>query len=329
MSIFVPTPTNTVLPHQLNGAGAWNATMIDQFNGIVEDTLKRRSYVMKFAKPKTVKGAQTISKRSSGISQLQVMTRGDAPAGTDHDFGLNKVTVDTKILAREVLWDLDEIQADFDVRAALARGQGEAHARKLDEVYFIAGLKAAKATASPYGTPGFSGGSQEVITSAEAQDPAALMLAISDLLTKMQEKDVVPQQDGVCLYMRPAQFNLLMQHEQVINGEYVTADGTKLSGIPMFKAYGVPCFITNNAPFGKNVTAHELSNADNSNFYNGDFTKDLILAVSDRAVFMGQSMPITSRVWFSDPHHAHVVDTWAAYGMNTDRTEFAGVISVE
>lgn len=328
MSIFT-NPNSPVLPGQLNGTGNYNATYIDEFNGIVEEVIKRKCYGMKLAQPRTVKGAQVITKRSSGLSVIQTLGRGEAPDGTVHQFGKNSVTVDTPLITRELVWDLDEFQSDFNVREQLAKSQGEAHARKFDQTYFIQGLKAAKATTSKYGTDNFSGASQVTIAAGSKEDPAALMAAVSKLMTKMMEKDVIPQDDDVALYMPPAQYAALMNSDLVINGEFVTSSGTRLEGVPIFKAYGIPCFVTTNAPFGKNVVGHELSNAANSNAYDGDFTKDLILALSPKAVFAGQSIPLQSKVWYSDAHKSNIVDTWAAYGMTTDRVEYSGLISIE
>ena len=329
MSLFVPSPTTVILPGQNNGTGAYNANYIDEFNGMVEQVIKRNCLSTKIANVRTVRGAQTIRKRSSGQSTIQKVTRGEAPSGTSHNFGQRRVTVDTVILTREAEFILEEVQNDFDARSELAQAQGEAHARKFDQAYFIQGLKAGLATSSPYGTDGFQGGTQVTLSaSGDATDPSKLYTGICSLFTGMANKDVVPQRDDVALYMGPDQFYTLLQAEQIVNGEYVTSNGTSLGNMPIFKAFGCPVFMTTNIPFGKSITGHELSNTDNSNAYDGDFTKVKVLAMSPKAVFAGQSLPIQSKIWYSDEFLSHFVDSWASYGMTTDRTEYAGVIQI-
>lgn len=328
MSLFDPSPTAVIAPGQLNGAGAVNATLIEEYTGEVERVFKRKCLAMKMAKIKTVRGTDTITKRSAGLSEVNALVIGDAPAGTTHKFGRNRLSVEVPVFSREHINQFQEFQSDFDVRAELAAAQAEAHARLFDQSYFIALMKAAKATTSPYGTTdNFFGGSQETIGLADSADATKLYNKVADLLAKMAEKDALGL-ENLAIYTSPAIKYRLLKSDLVINGEYKTASGTSLGQVPIFSAFGIPVLDTNNAPFGQTITGHLLSTTANGNFFDGDFSDDLLVIGSPGAVFAGQTAPISSKIWFSDAHFGHIADTTAMYSMGIDRPEYAGILSI-
>lgn len=327
MSLFDPSPTAVIAPGQLNGAGAVNATLIEEYTGEVERVFKRKCLAMKMAKIKTVRGTDTITKRSSGLSEVNALTIGDAPAGTAHKFGRNRLSVEVPLYSREHINMFQEFQSDFDVRAELAAAQAEVHARLFDESYFIAMMKAAKATTSPYGTDNFSGGSQVTIGLADSADPSKLYKKVAELLTKMEEKDALGL-ENLAIYTSPGIKNRLLLSDLVINGEYVTASGTSLGQVAQFSAFGIPVLSAISAPFGKTITGHVLSTASNGNFFDGDFEDDLLVIGSPGAVFAGQTAPISSKIWYSDAHFGHIADTTAMYSFGIDRPEYAGILSI-
>src|SRR5690606_41985166 len=102
------------------------------------------------------------------------------------------------------------------------------------------------------GSSGHQGGTTQNIASADRSDPAAIYAALAGLFAQMEEKDVDPSQDDIVLVLRPTDFYALMQAEQIINGQYVTAAGTKQDGF-IFKAFGVPVIRTHNFPAGQHI----------------------------------------------------------------------------
>lgn len=299
--------------------------VIEEYTGMVEQVIARRSVLDGWVDVKPVKGTATLTNYAVGDAGLQVLQPGVTPDGQEADFSKISVTVDTVVLARHVLPLLDVFQTQYDARKELALAQGERIGKFKDEAFFIQGIKSGLLAASPYGASGHQGGSQQTIAIADRNDPAAIYASLASLFAKMEEKDVDPSADGIVLVFRPTDFYTLMQAEQIINGQYVTADGTKQDGF-IFKAFGVPVVRTNNFPAGKNITSHELSNSRNSNAYNGDFTNVVALAFSPRAILAGETIPLTSDVFYDKVSKSHYVDSHLSFAATPNRPEYAGVI---
>lgn len=309
------------------------ALIIEQFTGMVHGTIERRSVLSPFVPMRKVVGTSTFTNDAVGKSVLQKVVPGEPPAGNKSDFSKHSVIIDTLINAREIFALLDTFQTKYDVRRKVATEQGKEHAKFLDQSLMIAALKAALSTASAYSTTGSdskpaghgTGNIKTLASSGDALDPAALYSGFSDLFVKMEQQDVIPREDDVVIIVPPAQWYALSQAEQLINGNYVTAEGTKLDNVAMLKTYGVPVYSSNNLPT-TNITAHLLSNANNSNFYNGDFTKVVALAMSASAVMGGETIPLTGDVFYDKISKCWFVDTHTSFGVGADRVEYAGVI---
>lgn len=225
--------------------------VIEQFTGQVEQVLARKSVLDGFVQVRPVKGTATLTNYAAGDTGLQVLEPGKIPDGQKADFSKASVTVDTVVLARHTLPLLDVFQTQFDARKEISQSHGQRIAKFRDQAFFIQGLRAALATTNPYGdVSGFNLGTKVTMPTADATDPAALYAAIGRMFAEMEEKDVDPQGDNLILAMRPKQFYDLMQAEQIINGQYVTADGTTKEGF-IFKAFGVPVVRSNNLQIGR------------------------------------------------------------------------------
>lgn len=307
--------------------------IIEQFTGMVHGTIERRSVLSPWVPMQKVTGTSTFRNDAVGESVLQKVVPGEPPAGNKSDFAKHTVTIDTLINAREIFALLDTFQSNWDRRRKVATEQGKKHAKFLDQALMIAGLKAAMSTASAYSTTGSDGkpaghGTGNIKTLAstgDALDPAALYQGFADLFVKMENQDVIPREDDVAIIVPPAQFYALSQAEQLINGMYVTAAGTKIDNTMLLKTYGVPVFSSNNLP-QTNITNHLLSNTDNGNFYNGDFTKVVALALSASAIMAGETIPLTGDVFYDKISKCWFVDSHTSFAAGIDRVEYAGVI---
>lgn len=329
MSLFTDTP---VRPNQQNQAGDLDALNITEFTGIVEGTIVRKSKLDPYIQRRRVVGTNSLTNYAVGETQLQTLQPGVAPDGTPVDFSKLNLVIDTVILARNIFPLLETFQNNFDVRKHVGEEQGKKIAKFSDQVFMIAGIKAARLTESAYsagsaGKPaGHFGGHVELLAAAaDAEDPAALYAAIALALTAMEEKDVEPQTEDVILIVRPAQFYVLQQAEQIINGEYLTSDGNKLTGVPMFKAYGIPVISSNNLP-NSNIVGHAMSNANNGNAYDVDATGVVALLISPRALLAGETISLQSKVFFDDLSKQWFVDSWLSFGATPNRGEFAATI---
>lgn len=336
MSIFDGTSASydVTRPNQRHGTGDPLADVTEQFTGTVEGTIKRRSIMAGFVPVRSVRGTSTISNRGISKAKLQKIAPGTTPPpSTEPHTSKIFLKIDTVIIARNAEPMLDEFQTDFDYQGEVAREQGQEIANMYDETFFIMAAKAAQATDSVYGTatqmPGHSGGNKVVLAGAnDYKDPAKLYSAIASLVEKFLEKDVRPNEEDMLLVLPPAAFTALMQSEHIVNGEYVTSAGETLNTKYMFAAFGVPVITSNNAVFGKTITGHLLSNTNNSNAYDGDFTKVIAQMFSPKALLAGSTIPVTSKIFFDDLSKLWFIDSWLAFGVTINRTEYAGVIEL-
>lgn len=323
---------NVTRVNQQNSTGSTFALVIEEFTGMVEGTLERRSMLKGWVPVKPVRGTDTIRADAVGESTLQALVPGVTPNGTKNDFSKNLLVVDTVILARATFPVIDVFQQSFDKRKEVALEHGKKLAKQWDTAMFTQAVKASLLTESAFaggsaGKPtGHFGGSTQVLGAAgDATDPAKLYAALAGLMTKLEDKDVDPQMDDLILACRPSVFYTLLQAEQLINAEYITAEGNKVQGM-ILKTYGVPVMRSNNYVGGRNITGSLLSTARNSNAYDGDFTKVVMTAFSPRALMAGETIPLTGEVFYDNVSKSHYVDAHMSYGATPSRAEFAGSI---
>ena len=322
-----------VRPGQSNQAGSVSALHLEEYTGVVESTIERKAALKGWVPVRPVRGTSVITNFAVGESTLQKATPGAPIDGTGTDFAKRTLTVDTVILARAVLPLLETFQTSYDSRKEIGMEHGKKIAKFYDQSFFIQAIKAALFADSTYrgagaaGKPaGHFGGSQQTLAAAgDALDPAKLYAAVADLFVKMEEKDVDPRTDDVVIALRPAEFYTLLQNEQLIDGTYKTSEGTSIQA-HLLKAYGVPVISSTNFPGGSTIAGHLLSNAANSNAYDGDFTKVVAAAFSPRALLAGETIPLTTDVFWDKVTKQWFVDAHLSYGVTPNRAEFAGVI---
>ena len=320
-----------VRPNQNNQSGDVNALALAHYGGVVEGTIERRSALHGWVPMQTVRGTTTLTNFAVGEATLSKVTPGVAPDATGSDFAKNSISVDTVVLARNVLPLLEVFQTQYDARKEIGQEHGKKIAKFWDQSMFIMAYKAAIASRSSFSggvdnkPAGFTGGSTVTMSSAgAASDPAMLYKAIRDLFVKMEQKDVSPKDDDVMLAFRPEQFYALQDAEQIVNGTYLTSDGNSITTM-IFKAFGVPVIASNNIP-STSITGHLLSNAANGNAYDGDFTKLAGLAFSAKALLAGETIPLTQDVYYDRIYKSWFVDSHLSYAVTTNRNEYAGAI---
>lgn len=299
--------------------------MIEQYTGIVEGTIARESKLAKWIPMRTLKGTSTAQSYGVSGAELQAIVPGQTPDGTGTDFNKATVTVDTHILARNYLPELDVFQTEYDARAEIGREQGEIMARFMDQAFLIQAAKAAALTVSPYGAmDSFKGGSTATLTG-DATDPAVVEAALLNLYKQMAQKDVNVSAGNFLAVVDADIFFALLESERIINANYITSKGTKVENGWVLKSFGVPVEHSENLPKGV-VSGHKLSNARNSNAYDGDFTGLKGVILSPRALMAASTIPVRSDVFFDKVSKSWIVDTDTAFGIAANRAEFAGRI---
>lgn len=324
MALPTWTPTR---PNQQNQAGDVNALIIEEFTGIVEHTIKRKQVLAPFIPMRTIRGTNTLTNYAVGSTTLGTVATGTEPAETaGPDVSRNFLVVDTHVYARNSIGLLETFQSTIDIRREIAVEHGETMSKFTDQAFFIQAVKAARAVQSSYsgGTAskpgGFGVGNVQTLAAAgDELDGTKLYKAISNLFVKMEQQDVQPNMDGMVLALVPSAFYALLDAEQIINGNYVTADGTSISGM-VFKAFGVPVVKSNNIPT-TNIVTHPLGAS-----YTGDFTKVVGVVLSPKALMAGETIPLQSDLFYDKLRKTWYIDSERAFGVAPNRNEYAGVI---
>lgn len=323
---------NVTHPGQQGATGALDANHLDEYTGVVEATIERFSALAGLIPMRTVKGTSRVTNFGVGKSVLQKVTPGAKPDGTVNKFGKHSIEIDTVVLARSSFPLLETWQTSYDSRAEVGREHGKELAKFTDQCYFIQAIKAALLSDTTLvgltgGGTGHSGGSSKTMTGANDHlDPAKLYNYIDDLLILMENKDVDPLAEGLMIAVKPREWYTLSQNELLINSQYITADGTKLDNVPVLKDKGIPLVKSNNFPGGSNITGHLYSNADNSNAYDGDFTKVIASLFTPRAIMAGATIPMTTAMYWLQEYLQWNVDAYTSFAVGPNRPEFASVL---
>lgn len=159
--------------------------------------------------------------------------------------------------------------------------------------------------------------------------PDDLVSAIHRMCQMIEEKDVTLD-DGIIL-VRPAQFYALLESDKLINKDFSTGNGDYAAGTVM-KVNGIRIATTNRfAPIGSAADAagtHHLSNAGNANAYDRTLIDNKAVAVfiSSKSLLAGETIPLTSKVYYSDVELQWFIDSYLSFGVTPNRVEGAGAV---
>jgi len=329
-------------------SGSVNPLFIEQYGGEVEHRILKESFMRQFFNFKSVRGTDTVTNDRMGHTALQKVSRGKRPTDSSPTFDNISVKVDTIVLARTNQFLLDDFLAHLDVRKEVGMEHGRTIGKFFDEAFIVQGIKAAQITnQDPTGRKlggwlGGVGGYAEIIRTApegfqgatpvmlaaanDEADSDKLVRAIQDMCQNIAEKDV-ELSDGVVL-VRPAEYYTLLRNEKLLNQDFSNMNGDYAKG-QILQANGVRIQVTNRFPVAADVgETHFLSNAGNGNAY--DVTADdancIALFLQPKALLAGETIPLTSKVYYSDIELQWFIDSYLAFGVTPNRAEMAAAI---
>jgi hypothetical protein len=323
------TFSNIIRPGQLNGTGSLTASHVEEIWGAVEGTIERMSVLAPRVRVKPLKGTSVATNFAVGKAVMGRITAGtDVVATSQSKFGKAQMTVDTVVYARTNFPLLETLQTSYDSRTEVGNEHGKEIAKHFDQTFMIQATKAGLLTANRFGltAAGHSGATQVTLAGASDHlDPALLYAKLIDLITGMRLKDVDPVSDGCILLVNHTDFATLAQAELLINSEYLTSEGTKIPTMKL-KAWGVDVIPSNNFVGGQNITGHLLSNADNGNAYDGDFTKVVATMFAPKALMAAETIPLTQQLIWDPIDLNWVLTHYRSYGVSPSIAAFAGCL---
>lgn len=328
-------------------SGNINPLYIDEYGGEVEKRFLKKSMMRQFFKFKSVRGTDTVTNDRMGHASLQKVSRGVRPTDSAPTFDNVSVKVDTIVLARTNQFLLDDFLSHISVRKEVGEEHGKEIGKFFDESFIVQGIKAAQITnQDPDGNKtggwtgkadttyveiirtapeGFTGGTcVELAAANDELDPDKLERAIQDLCQGIEESDVDIEEAMILL--RPAQYYVLLRNDKLLDHDFSMSNGDYAKG-KILMANGVRIMKTNRFPAQADVgQTHFLSNAGNGNAY--DVTQAdancVALLLMPKALLAGETIPLTSKVYYSDVELQWFIDSYLAYGVTPNRSEHAG-----
>lgn len=299
--------------------------LLDQYGGEVESQFAKASIMRQYAKIRPVRGTDTIVNNRVGKTQLQALVPGVRPDATATNFGKVSLTIDTVVLARDNRSMLNELQTHFDARMELAQDHGKELGKFFDQAFIILTIKGAQQSA-PTGLNGaFGAGKKVQLAGANDElDPDKLYAGIVDIIVQMEEEDI--DVGELVVFVRPKQFEVLKNHDKLLSRDFAAGNGDFAKGI-IYEINGARIVKTARIPTAA-ITGHYLSNAANGNAYDVSSTdaKAVAVVMHPKSLLAGETIPLTSDIWFSKEEKQWFIDSFLAFGVTVNRPDVCGVV---
>lgn len=304
--------------------------MIEEYGGEVESQFKAASIMRQYAKIRPVRGTDTITNNRVGRTTLKKLTPGVRPDADSTPFGRVQLVVDTVVLARDTRSMLNEFQTHFDARMELAQDHGKEIGYFFDQAFIIMTLKGAAASAPVLGdgtAAKQSIGAGKVVTLSSAgdeDDPDKLAAGIISIIVQMEEAEIPT--DELVVMVRPTKYQTLLNNNKLTSREYSEGNANVAKGT-IYEINNVRIVKTARIPEAA-ITGHFLSNAANSNAYDVSATdaKAVAVIMHPKSLLAGETIPLTSDVWFNREEKAWFIDSFLSFGVTVNRPDVCGVV---
>lgn len=305
-----------------------HADMIAQYGGAVEVQFAKDSFMREFADVRPVRGTDTLVDRRMGRTTVKAVVEGVRPEATPTKFGKVQVTVDTIVLARDNRSELNELQTDFEARMRLGEDHGKELGKLFDQTFLIQAIKGSQQLA-PTGLNGaFGAGKNQTLAAAgDETDPDKFLKAIRKVLIAMQEEEIPTEE--MALIVRPTQFDVLLDNDKLVKTDFSAGNGD-FAKRTLFYCAGVRIIPSARIPIAATAagTHNLLSNVNNSYAY--DITakdaKAKAVIIHPRSLLAGETIPLTSKMYYSDIELQWFIDSYMAYGVTVNRPDLCGAV---
>lgn len=304
--------------------------LLEQYGGEVESQFKKSAIMRQYAKVRPVRGTDTITNNRVGRTTLKALTPGVRPAAEPTPFGKVSLTVDTVVLARDNRSMLNDLQTHFDARMELAQDHGKEIGFFFDQAFIIMAIKGSNAAAPVLGDGSANkqsiGAGKHVTLAADLDelDPDKLEAAIGGIIVAMEEEEIPVEE--LVVFVRPTEFDTLLQHNKLMssiftndNGDYAKGQIYQIKGARIVKTARIPTAAIN---------GHFLSNATNGNAYDvsANEAKAAAVILHPKSLLAGETIPLTSDVWFNREEKQWFIDSFLAFGVTVNRPDVCGAV---
>lgn len=305
------------------------ALLIEEYGGEVESQFKKSSIMRQFVRIRPVRGTDTIVNNRVGRTTLKKLVPGVRPPAESTPFGKVALTVDTVVIARDNRSMLNEFQTHFDARQELAQDHGKEIGFFFDQAFLIMAIKGALAPAPVLGDgnpnkQSIGAGHQRTLAAGEHEDPDKLYAAISAIVTEMEENEIPT--DELVLFVRPTQFDTLLNNNKLIHADYSTGNGDYAKRL-IYWCAGVRIEKTARIPRAP-IQDHFLSNPTNNYAYDvtAEQARAAAVLLHPKSLLAGETIPLMSDVFFNKEEKTWFIDSWLAFGVTVNRPDVCGVV---
>ena len=294
--------------------------MIEHYAGVVDGQFAKASMMRSYVTVQPVVGTDTLMNRRIGKTSLQALVDGVPPSPNKTAFGRVSVTVDTTIIARDNRSQLNEFQIDFNARAEIGKDHGKELGKFFDEALLIQAIKGAYQAAPAGLNNSIGAGLVKTHTLANDDlDPDLLYAQVASIITQQQEADI--DTDSSTIFVRPTHYDVLLNCDKLIDRDF-TADGGNFAKGIVKTIKGVPIAMTARIPNVANG-AHKLGSAYN---VSANEAKTVAIVTNPMALLVGETIPLTSDVWFDKISRTWFIDSFVAFGAAPRRPDVSGVV---
>jgi len=301
--------------------------LIEKFTNRVQEEYLKGENLKAYFNVIPVVNTNKISNKYLGETELQALVPGQEPEATETVTDKNALVVDTTVIARNAVAMLHDVQQDIsDLKGRLAKN----HAKKLREFEdkmlvqqmifgIISNTESARTTPR---VPGHGFSVSITVSDAQALLPNELLASIENVLEDIMIQEG-PEIDEMAVLTPWVYFNVLSDAERLVNRDYTTESGVKISGFTL-KRYNIPIVPSNRFPTA--VGTSFLSNAANANRYDVLSAQLNCVAIvfGPDALMVGKSIDIMNDIFWDKKSKTFFIDSWFAEGAIPDRWEAVG-----
>lgn len=199
---------------QQNASGSVDALFLKVFAGEVMTAFAETNVAKERHLVRSIASGKSAQFPATWKASAEYHTPGAEITGGKIKHNERVITIDDLLISPVFIASIDEAKNHYDVRSIYSVEAGRALANKYDDNVLRNGLLSSRASATI--DDGYGGGN---VTSANCKTTVAdLLAAILDAGQILDEKDVAEADRAV--FLRPAQYWLLLESEKVINKDY-------------------------------------------------------------------------------------------------------------
>lgn len=270
---------------QNNLSGDAKALFYQLFTGEVLAAFDATNLMLARHRQRNIESGKSAGFANTGKAKGRYHTPGTEITGQNIAHGETVITIDDLLISDVFIANVDEAMNHYEVRGEYSHQLGEALGRTYDKQAFRAALMAARAANKITGLPG---GTQITLPAGYAaatdlEKAQFLAAALFKAHQTMIEKDV--KMDGVNVYLRPAEYFLLVQNKELLNKDWGGIGSYGDASLP--KVAGLPLTMSNHVP-NQNDASATVPGEDNGDVvatkYQGDFTKTKMVITTEQAI---------------------------------------------